>query len=588
MADIQSDITVLKGNLRYKGATERIISIPTEFMSDQKELIESDRTRNLSLATQSDIERQKSSIFRLGGKITNIFDNSLIGVTNYDGYKNFLYLEDTLDVLENNQILFDNFGERVADTFGLKWNGYPQYNEFTFIRTDYDNPHINLEPQSASTYNWTVLLSYPFSSYTEQKMTYVDKQLNGDQIAFKASDGVPFTILNNIINGSKYITFRCGGNHNLQLSQYVELSILYNNENKFKVDLIGEPGFSNQATSFSILDIGYTGTTFNDGVTGTFKRIANIQNSAETKSSYYVRIHKVLTNEKDSDVNKLGFENNPFATIQKMEYSAFTPNLQQRVSIKDGTQSYSFTFKGDIDISQLFDNNTKPLTDIFVTIVNKGYYGWFNRPIIENTKGLQYGWDFNFHTDSIDDWWKINNVESFENITTSSYLKTVNGINYDFFYNNPPKKDDLLFGDFCEFNNIEQKEYIISKCQHKITFNEQLYQTLDNGSDIPAGYFYQPHYPIKLRDFYTTVSDTLGQSTEEKKPWAYYSTNLNRWIWRDLIPYGEVDSGVGVDYPFLNDAHYPFGDIMFRLTTPFRNINSTVPVTEQPTSDDCE
>lgn len=588
MAAVQSDITVVKGNLRYKGATERIISLATEFVADQKELIESDRTRNVDLLQQSDIERQNSSIFRIGGKITNIFSNSIEGVTNYDGYKNFLYLTNPQEVLENSPILFNSFSERVVDSFGLKWNGFPQYNEFNFIRTDYDNPHLIFSSQSASTYNWMVYLTYPYSSTTEQVMSYVDKQIDGNPIIFKASDGVPFTIINNVFNGSKYITFRCGGNHNLQPSQYVELSLNYDGNNKFLVDLIGEPGYNNENTSFSVIDVGYTGTTFSDGVSGTFRRIVNLENSGESRSSYYVRIHKVLTNELDSDVNNLGFENNPFTTLQKLEYSAFTPNLQQRVSIKDGSQSYSFTFKNDFDISSLVDNNFKPITQLFVTIVNKGYYGWFNKPMLNTNRSLQYGWDFNFHQDSIDDWWKSNNTDGLENITVNTYTKNSNNLTYNFYYNNPLKKDDVIIGDFCEFNNIEQSEYLISNCQHKITFNDLVYQTTTNGDDNPAGYFYKPHYPIQVRSFYTTISNSLGQSSETKKPWAYYSANLNRWLWRDIIPYGEFDGDNGVNFPFLNDAHYPFGEVLFLLSTPYKNINTNIPVTDEPISDNCE
>jgi hypothetical protein len=48
------------------------------------------------------------------------------------------------------------------------------------------------------------------------------------------------------------------------------------------------------------------------------------------------------------------------------------------------------------------------------------------------------------------------------------------------------------------------------------------------------------------------------------------------------------ENGNGVDYPFLNDAHYPFSQILFLQSTPFSNINQSVAVTAQPIKDLCE
>ena len=590
MGNIQNDITIIKGNLRYKGASERLISLPVEFVGDRKQLIDSDRSRNINAAEQTEVERQASTTFRIGGKISNIFSNIISGTTDYDGYKNFLYLTNPLSVVQNNQILFNNF-ERVKDTFGLKWGGLPQYNEFNFIRNDVENPHNVLQPQSASTYNWGVYLSYPFSSDTKQEMSYVDKQIDGTPLTFIAEEGIPFTIINTFQKGVNYITFRCAGNHNLKTYQYVELSINYNGNNLFKVDMLGEQGYDNKNTSFSLINPGYTGTTFTNGVSGTFKRIGDISNSGESKSRYYVRLHKILTNENESDVSKMGFEHAPFSNQQKIEYSALTPNLQQRVSIKENSQSYSFTFKKDLNIDTMVDNNMKPITDVFVTIVNKGYYGWFNKPkpTITDKYGLQKGWSFNFHSDSLDDWWATNGDNNLVEIPVSSYNKVLNGKTYTFFYNQPLKIDDVLSGDFCEYNDIEQMEYVISNCKHKITFNDALYQTETFiPSNNPPGYFYTPHNPVKLRDFADSVTGAVGQNVNTRPSWAYFSQNLNTWLWRTILEYGVFENGNGVDYPFLNDAHYPFSQILFLQSTPYSNINQSVAVTAQPIKDLCE
>jgi len=589
MSKINNDILIVQPKSEYKLSTDRLLSIPIELTGDRKELIESDRSRNVNSLELSVTERNESNRFRLGGKLSLIFDNVLEGTTNYENFKNYMYLTNPIEVLTNNDILFNNNGERVVDTYGIKWDGYPQYHEFNFIRYDIDNPQFRYEPQSASTYNWTPYLSYVYSSDTAQTMSYVNTDISGNIVNFRAGDGIPFTIINTITNGVNYITFRCGGKHNLTPAQYVELSINYDGNKLFQVESLGEAGFDNEDTCFSIVNYGFTGSTFNDGVTGTFKRIADINNSAETKSIYYVRLHKLLTNDKGIIINKMAFENTPFSKIEKIEYSALTPNLVQRVSTLNGTQTYSFTVVKDLEVTDLVTNFNKPVTSVFLTIINKGYSGWFNKPNSITNTSIQYGWNFNFQENSIDNWWSTNNLDSFENIPTINYsIRTQSG-NYQFYYNSPLNTGDTLIGDFCEYNESEQLEYVISDCNHKLTFNDVLYQIESQTTSIPEGYFYKPFYEIPLRKFSSDISVEFSEEPINRPKWAYFSTSEGVWKWRRVLPPGEIESdGNGTDYPFLNGSHYPFSEFMFMLTTPFRNINVSTPFVLEPIIDDCE
>lgn len=588
MSKVQNDILIVVPKLEYKLSTDRLLSIPIQLDGKRKELIDSERTINVNATEQSNVERSQSQKYRIGGKITQIFNNTLQGVTNYEDFKNYLYLTNPLSVIQKNDVLFNNDGVRVPDTFGLKWGGYPQYNEFNFIRYDADNPHLNYEPQSASTYNWMCYLSYVYSHDTGQTMSYVNSQISGNPVNFIVSDGIPFTIINTTANGKNYITFRCGGKHNLTPSQFVELSINYNGINLFQVETIGEAGQDNEDTSFSIVNYGYTGNTFVNGVSGTFKRIGDINNTGETKSKYYVRVHKLLTNENGVILNKMGFENSPFIDNKKLEYSALTPNLVQRVSTLDGTQSYSFTVVRDLEISNLTNTFNEPVNSVYLTIINKGFTGWFNKPNADNF-AIQYGWDFNFQQDSIDRWWNLNNSNSYENIQTSSYSRTTNSGTYIFYYNQPLVSGDTLIGDFCEYNEGEQMEYVISSCNHKLTFNETLYQIESQSSSIPEGYFYKPHYEIPLRVFSNSISTESSIEPLNRPYWAYFSESDGLWKWRNLLLPGEIeDDGNGFDYPFTNGAHYPFSQFLFLMTTPFRNINTSNEIIDDPIIDECE
>lgn len=589
MSKVQNGIRIVLPKERYKGSVDTLTSIPVQLNGKQKELIDSDRSLNLSALEQSNVERNESKIYRISGKISQIFSNVISGTTDYVNYKNYMYLTNPITVLNNNNVLFNNFGERVVDTFGIKWGGIPQFSEFSFIRGDVDNPHFTFQPQSASTYNWMTYLSYVYSLDTQQRMTYIDEQLSGNSLSFVASDGIPFTIINTTFNGKNLITFRCGGKHNLRTYEYVELSLTYNNTNTFRVYQIGEPNVDNYETSFSIINPGFTGDTFSDGVTGTFKRIVDINNPEESKSKYYVKLHKIITNEGDVVVSKMGFENTPFVNKEKVEYSALTPNLVERTSTLNGTQSYSFAVSKDINVDTYRTIFNKPLTEVYLTVVNKGYGGWFNKPNLNTNSALQYGWDFNFNQDSVDDWWDTNNIDSYTNIPVQSYTRTDGSSQYIFFYNQTLKSGDTMVGDFCEYNDIEQQEYVVSKCNHKLTFNDTLYQIEEQTTSTPPGYFYKTHYPIQLRKYSSSVNTNSQRINPTVPIWAYWSENRSQWMWRELLLPDSLEDGIDVlNYPFVNGAHYVFTSNLFALTTPFRNINQTIDVVETPVIDDCE
>ena len=69
--------------------------------------------------------------------------------------------------------------------------------------------------------------------------------------------------------------------------------------------------------------------------------------------------------------------------------------------------------------------------------------------------------------------------------------------------------------------------------------------------------------------------------------------------WRDKYPYGYIDTdGVGVDFPYLNNSHYPFIDTIFRITPEDYNIPSdygslgavpaNITTINDPAADECE
>jgi hypothetical protein len=125
---------------------------------------------------------------------------------------------------------------------------------------------------------------------------------------------------------------------------------------------------------------------------------------------------------------------------------------------------------------------------------------------------------------------------------------------------------------------------------HKFIYNDQYFNI---PTDAPAqnqfGYYYKPHNSITLRVYSDYIEEGDATGVLGIPDYAFFSNLSNSFRWRDLYPYGYVDtSGIGVDYPFLNGAHYPFKDILF-LQYPVRrdnNVQSTQ--INRITNDDCE
>jgi hypothetical protein len=234
------------------------------------------------------------------------------------------------------------------------------------------------------------------------------------------------------------------------------------------------------------------------------------------------------------------------------------------------------------------DNQKRPINEISLTIVNKGYSGYFNQPL--NRIGIKQGWEFNL-TKTTNPWWDLNNETSNSNVLTSAYTQT-NGSTKTFFYNLDLKKDDVMDGDFCEWNDYEQTERVVSPYYHKIKFNQNVFQSTPDYTTNPPGYYYTPHNSMTLKVFSDYVETGELETIDATPSWAFYSTADEQFRWRDLYTYGYIDNlGRGVDYPFMNTAQYPYTSVVFRLIPEGINYNDNLDgsdVAFKPLVDECE
>jgi hypothetical protein len=561
--------TIIPSNLRYKGAPaiDEEVSLTLEEQSQQ--ITEYDRSSTINLAQVYDDERQQCTVFRPTFMITYLYDNTYTGSTTYLPFQYNLYYT----------------GPEASKQSGI-WKGFPQYYEFDIYRPNVGDNHFPYKAKSAYTYNWMFYLTYPYQNDNNKQLTYYSTSNN--DVNWIASQGIPFSITNTSKNGNGLISFVCIAPHGLTPGEYVELSLTYRNEKIFQVNSIGNGLFGSDKYVFNVFNIGFTGTTFNNGTIGTFKRVINPNNLEETKSKYYVKQYKVLTNLTDVAITKAGFERNVFAEDKKLEYSSITPNNVTRVSQKSSSNSYDATSNYDLNFAGYYDNQKRPLNEISLTIINKGYSGYFNQPL--NGVGLKQGWEFNL-SKTTNPWWDLNNQKSNTNIPVSAYTLT-SGATKTFYYNLDLKEGDVIDGDFCEWNDYEQVERVVSPYYHKMKYNQNVFQTTNNFSTNSPGFYYKPHNHMTLRVFSDYIETANVGQIDNVPRWAFYSSTDQQFRWRDLYTYGFIDNlGRGVDYPFLNTSHYPYTQVVFRLIPEGINYNENLDGFDfslKPLIDECE
>jgi len=564
-----NNYTIVPSNLRYKSAPFVDEEISLSLNSKQQEITEYDRSQTLSLAQVYDDERQSCTVFRPTFKISYLYANTYTGTTTYIPFRNNLYL-------------IDNENSVVS---GI-WKGFPQFYEFDFYRPDVHDQHISYKAKSALTYNWMYYLTYDYENQYNKQLTYYS---DSTPINWVAGDGIPFQITNSQENGDGVIRFNCIAPHGLLPNEYVELSISYRNNRIFQVLSLGNGLVNSDPYIFNVLNVGYTGNTFNNGTRGTFKRIINPDNLSETKSKYYVKKLRVLTNSDEIIATRAGFEKNVFNEEKKFQFSSLTPNNQSRITQKTSSNAYTFTVANDLDLRGVRDNQNRPISRINLTIINKGYSGYFNQP--NNGIGLKQGWEFNL-SKTVNPWWDLNNTNSNTNIQTSAYTLT-SGATKTFYYNLDLKRDDIIDGDFCEWNDYTQVERVVSPYYHKLKFNQNVFQTTNTTNTNSPGYYYEPHIPITLRVFSDYIETGDVDMVDGVPSWAFYSTQDQEFRWRDIYTYGFIDEqDRGVDYPFFNTAQYPFTDAVFRLIPEGVNFNESLlgvqDITIKPLIDGCE
>ena len=439
-------------------------------------------------------------------------------------------------------------------------------------------------------------VSYAFENDFDKMLSAYDS-INQVSHSWKVSDGIPIVCTNNTLNGLPIISFRSPLKHGISVGEFVKLSndFEYNSGTTYQIYSLGDGFYNSEQYVFNIINPGFTGTTFLNGKVGTAKRflLENFEN--ESISEYYVRKNKILTNLEDAVLVKAGFEQSIFGSKKKYESSGFTPNRQARISVKEGSQSYTLSFNRDININGLVDNQKRPVSELFFSVIWRGYFGWFT----DNNKKIKNGYEFNLPllpngNPSI--WWLDSTTSTDASFLTYSFYETTAGTppyyggptKLKFFYTNQLYINDIIEGDLCEWNNYTQTERVISSNYHKIKFNPENFDISAITPNNPLGYYYKPHNKLTLRVYSDYIEEADADKIFDVPDYSFYSNSQDIFIWRDLYTYGFIDTtGLGVDYPFLNGKHYPYDSYFFRIIPEGTNYTEQETIND-PIIDNCE
>lgn len=542
--------------------------------SEQNLLRENDYNVIVDTNEQYQKERNDSIKYKIFNKIKMVFRNQYLGTTSFAPLIPTFYL--------NN----DGTGDS---------QGYLQYNEFAFLRNDVfreynetpkgndlKNYTLNLKPKNLPQhrlftimdnpyYNWGFSLSYVYDKDENYVINYTFS--NGENFNNNISEGIPFRVTetddsyiltspieHNIKEGESLIISN-KGNVFKKIENNTIITTSDIEDRVFQVNSVGDGIYNSEKFVITLSKDNFVlGTTLNKVI---FVRRCLDNNNLKTVSKYYIRKHKILTDEKEYTLDRLGFETNIFEHERKILFENLLGDndvLVERNRMETILCNLNDTFK----LENLKDNNGLTPREIFLTIYFKNSNGLFNYP-------PKVGYKFNFHSGWVDKHFEGNssNENGIEVYQLNSLVPDLN------FYGGKLNKDDVVNGDIVEYNEYELKEYVISKTFHKITSRLDIF---DHKQNIPtpnfnginnnnlSGLYYQTHYPIQLRSESPYVETSFDKDIINLPENSKYFEDEKMWRWRDLYDNGYIDEdNNGVNHPFLNGYHYLKTDINFYL-----------------------
>lgn len=234
----------------------------------------------------------------------------------------------------------------------------------------------------------------------------------------------------------------------------------------------------------------------------------------------YIRNYEVISSINDIDIIPAGFSKNIF-----------------------NEQQYSFIVNTDINIGDLVDGLGFPITELYLYIEYQP---------------------------------KINGNNIPETMEKKTYDIQGNTIIEDFIPSGL-SKGDIIEGDAITYN---KEEFL----QTNKNLQEHYLYTSYNVSLAPQKlkWKYKPFIPIKLRYFENEVQKVNTGTTayEDLIKIPTYATPLDNdnYVWRNILDNGFFDpiDEIGVSFPFINQKHYVFENIIFNVQPDLSDNNTNL------------
>lgn len=456
---------------------------------------------------------------------------------------------------------------------------YPDRTLFSF------NPKRN-NIRKRLEYNWKFIITYPYSKnynhYLISNQRDGENNINGIYV-YSCESKIAY-------DGSNVLLFRTkcknGLNINDSISIFAEMEdgTIYKMPDFYTIKNVGDIEGKNKKYYFYVLNNGILENIFGED----YKNIANINEELKKvkfrfkhvingfESEYYIRMFKKLPNFKCSreelteNIGKNRNKFNSFVRKNAVDDKGNMINFDSQI-YKLGFESNIYTdecsqitFTDTIDITNIYDHNGMPLSEVYLTIIknNKGWDKWYNDNE-RNDEEVEFShcfgkitsgfnlfslksdlFDYDKRTEDLllSDVHKLHNVKNYYEPSSYFLEDNINENGSDSWYYGE-SEENVFYGDLVEFNKSQVKEYILEDVFHRFNTNQRETDKLsdwyfcfdeitsdDYDSSIftvkenniyqydgisvnqrPEGYFYKPHYKIQLKE----ISNTINQDSIE-------------------------------------------------------------------------